>query len=206
MYGRWSSPRTPGLGIPGCRVLTGCFLLWKCLQGRCLSSIHTLVPPCTRTRSTRSPLQPRQAKPSRGGLRSTAVLPVTQPPAQSSTNSTSRRQRVSTAPSLHQQRPVATLTKTETFLDPPGGSGSSGPGPPPGQPAPAAADVLGPGPHPAFHDPRAQPPVSPGVVPLGAADRLHPPAASSARLQPQPHGPRAAGRSQAAVVQQISQS
>lgn len=82
-------------------------------------------------------------------------------------------------------------------------SSGGGPGPPPGQPAPAAADVLGFGPHPPFHDPWPQPAVSPGVLSLSAADRLHPPTANSARLQPQPHGTRATGRSQGAVVQAL---
>lgn len=68
----------------------------QCLQGQCLSSTHTLVPPCTHTHSTLSPLQHLQAKPSRGGPHSTAVLPAILRPVQSSTNSTSRQQRVST--------------------------------------------------------------------------------------------------------------
>lgn len=68
----------------------------QCLQGQCLNSIHTLVPPCTHTHSTRSPLQHLQAKPSRGVLPNMAALPTIQLPVQSSTNSTSRQQRVST--------------------------------------------------------------------------------------------------------------
>lgn len=92
MYGRWSWFRTRAwFWMLGSYWL---FLL-KCLQGQCLNSIHTLVPPCTHTHSTHSPLQPLQAKASRGGLHSMAVLPITQLPAQSSTNSTSRQQRVS---------------------------------------------------------------------------------------------------------------
>ena len=72
---------------------------------------------------------------------------------------------------------------------------SSSPGPPHGQPVSTAADVLRLGPHAPLHDPRAQPSVPPGLVPLCPADGLHPPAAGAARLQPQPHGARAAGRS-----------
>lgn len=174
------------------------FSLWQCLQGQCLNSIHTLVPPCTHTHSTHSPLQPLLAKPSKGGLHSMVVLPVTQLPVQSSTNSTSRQQRVST----FFQSPAAASVAVDTDVLTVGcSSSSSSPGPPPRQPAPAAADVLSFGPHPPFHDPWSQPSVSPGLLPLSAADRLHPPAASSARLQPQPHGTRAAGRSHAAVVQ-----
>lgn len=126
MYGRWSPPRTRHQGLgSGCRVLNWLFFsLWQCLQGRCPNSTRTLAPPCTRTRSTRSPLRPLRAKPSRGGLHSTAVLPVTRLPAQSSTSSTSRQRRVSN--SLHQQHQCDSELKSKlTFLHPPGAAAAA---------------------------------------------------------------------------------
>lgn len=76
------------------------------------------------------------------------------------------------------------------------GSGSGGsPGPPHGQPAPTAADVLRFGRHAPLNDARPEPAVPSGVVLLCPAGCLHPPSAGAARLQPQPHRSRAAGTS-----------
>lgn len=68
----------------------------QCLQGRCPSSTHTPVPPCIHIRSTLSPLLHPRAKVSKVVPRSMEVPLTTQPPAQSSTHSTSRRQQVRT--------------------------------------------------------------------------------------------------------------
>lgn len=106
MYGRWPPPRTQACSL---RMGSYWLSLWQCLQGQCLNSTPTLAPPCTHTHSTHSPLQPLQAKPSKGGLHSMAVLPVTRLPVQSSTSSTSRQQRVSTSQS---SRPALRFTLT----------------------------------------------------------------------------------------------